>query len=307
MRGAATFSPTCKILLTGKNGQVGWELQRTLACLGEVVAVDRQGLDISSADAIRALIREVKPQLIVNPAAYTAVDKAEGEPELAQAVNGVAPGIMAEEAKRLGALLVHYSTDYVFDGNQATPYVEDDAPNPRNVYGRTKLAGEEAVRTVGGAHLILRTSWVYGARGRNFLLTILRLAQERPELKIVADQFGAPTWSRFIAETTLQILSQRLGSWNELGGTYHAVASGKTSWHGFASAILQGAGLTTPLLPITTAEYPLPAARPQNSVLSNEKLHRDFGAVMPDWRTGLACCLDGAREAAVYTTFHHQR
>ena len=185
-----------KILLTGKNGQVGWELQRTLAPLGEVVAVDRQALDLANPDAIRALIREVKPALIVNPAAYTAVDKAESEPELAMAVNGIAPGIMAEEAKRLGAAMIHYSTDYVFDGTQTSPYTEKDRPNPGNVYGKTKLAGEQAIQAVGVPHLILRTSWVYGSRGRNFLLTILRLAQERDELKIVDDQIGAPTSSR---------------------------------------------------------------------------------------------------------------
>lgn len=304
-RGTAHLIPTRKILLTGKNGQVGWELQRSLACLGEVVAVDRQALDIASADSIRAVIREVKPHLIVNPAAYTAVDKAESEPERAMAVNGVAPGVMAEEAKRLGALLIHYSTDYVFDGTKDTPYVEDAAPNPLNVYGKTKLAGEEAVSAVAGAHLILRTSWVYGARGKNFMLTILRLAQERPELKIVADQFGAPTWSRLIAEMTVQILAQRLGHWNELNGTYHASASGKTSWHGFATAILECARRGIPLLPIATAEYPLPAPRPKNSVLSNEKLRREFGLVMPDWRRGLDLCLDGVGETAVYTTFHH--
>lgn len=306
-RATAHLIPTRKILLTGKNGQVGWELQRALACLGEVVAVDRQALDLASADSIRAVIREVKPHLIVNPAAYTAVDKAESEPQRAMAVNGVAPGVMAEEAKRLGAVLVHYSTDYVFDGSKSKPYSEEDAPNPLNVYGKTKLAGEEAVRAVDVPHLILRTSWVYGARGRNFMLTILRLAQEHPELKIVADQFGAPTWCRLIAEATAQIVAQRLARLQELQGTYHLTGAGKTSWHGFAATILQGAGLATPLLPITTAEYPLPAPRPKHSQLSCDKLQREFGLVMPDWRAGLACCLDGVREAAVYTTFHHHR
>lgn len=296
MQGWAAVCPTRKILLTGKNGQVGWELQRTLACLGEVVTVGRRMLDLTNPASIRAVIRDVKPQLIVNPAAYTAVDKAESEPELAQAVNGIAPGILAEEAQRLGAALIHYSTDYVFDGSKYAPYVEEDAPHPLNVYGQTKLAGEEAVRAVGGAHLILRTSWVYGARGKNFLLTIRRLAQERPELKIVADQIGAPTWSRFIAEATAQILAQRLGRWNELSGTYHLAAAGETSWHGFAQAILGRPLLTLPttrLLPISTEEYPLPAARPKNSRLSCDKLQREFGLTMPDWRVGLELCLEG--------------
>jgi dTDP-4-dehydrorhamnose reductase len=281
-----------KILLTGKNGQVGWELQRTLAPLGEVVAVDRQTLDLADPDSIRAVIREIKPHLIVNPAAYTAVDKAESEPELAQAVNGIAPGVMAEEAKRLGAALIHYSTDYVFDGAKDGAYVEEDRTNPLNVYGKTKLAGEEAVRASGAAHLILRTSWVYGARGKNFLLTMLRLAKEREELKIVDDQIGAPTWSRLIAETTAQILAQRIGQWPELTGLYHFTAGGKTSWHGFASTIVELGGLSAKLIPIPSTEYPLPAPRPKNSLLSNEKLAATFGLVMPEWEESLRLCMD---------------
>lgn len=197
-----------RILLIGKNGQVAWELQRTLATLGEIITVGREQLDVANAASIRQVIRETKPQIIVNATAYTAVDKAEAEPELAMQVNGVAPGIMAEEAKRLDALLVHYSTDYVFDGTKQGAYVEEDVPNPLSVYGKTKLAGEQAIQATGAKHLILRTSWVYGARGKNFLLTILRLAKERPELKIVDDQIGAPTWSRMIAEATAQILAQ---------------------------------------------------------------------------------------------------
>ena len=293
-QGWGDFGPTRKILVTGKNGQVGWELQRTLACLGEVVALDRQVLDLSCPDSIRAVIRGVKPHLIVNPAAYTAVDQAESEPELAQAVNGIAPGVMAEESKRLGAVMVHYSTDYVFDGSKSKPYTEEDAPCPLNVYGRTKLAGEEAVRAAGVPHLILRTSWVYGARGRNFLLTIRRLAQEREELKIVADQIGAPTWSRLIAEATAQIVAQRLGRLQELQGTYNFTAGGNTSWHGFAAAIVTNGGAVKQprLLPIPSSEYPLPAPRPKNSVLSNDKLRRDFGLAMPDWQAGLGLCLD---------------
>ncbi len=291
-----------KILLTGKNGQVGWELQRTLAPLGEVVAVDRQALDLANPDAIRALIREVKPALIVNPAAYTAVDKAESEPELAMAVNGIAPGVMAEEAKRLGAAMIHYSTDYVFDGSKTSPYTEDDAPNPLNVYGRTKLAGEQAIQAAGISHLILRTSWVYGARGRNFLLTILRLAKERDELKIVDDQTGAPTWSRMIAEATAIILAKLPlppgEGWGEGGsGLYHLTAAGQTSWHGFAGAILESrarsTGVAGPrLIPIPTSAYPLPAPRPQYSVMANDKLQRAFGVALPAWQSGLGLCMD---------------
>lgn len=285
---------TTRILLTGKNGQVGWELQRALAPLGEVVAVDRQVLDLAAPDSIRSVIRDVKPQLIVNPAAYTAVDKAESEPDLAQAVNGTAPGIMAEEAKRIGAALIHYSTDYVFDGAKEGAYVEDDPTNPLNVYGKTKLAGEQAIRASGAAHLILRTSWVYGARGNNFMLTMLRLASAREELKIVADQIGAPTWSRHIAETTAQILAQRMGLWSELAGLYHFSAGGSTSWHGFASVIVDLGGIAPKprLIPIPTSEYPLPATRPKNSLMSNAALAATFGLTMPDWSASLRLCMD---------------
>jgi dTDP-4-dehydrorhamnose reductase len=286
-----------KILVTGRNGQVGWELQRTLAPLGEVVALDRQALDLRNPDAIRAVVREVRPHLIVNPAAYTAVDKAESEAEVAQAVNGVAPGILAEEAKRLGAALIHYSTDYVFDGSKNGAYREEDAPCPINVYGKTKLAGEDAVRAIGVPHLILRTSWVYGVRGKNFLLTMRRLGKEREELKIVADQTGAPTWSRLIAEATAHIAAQRLTRLQELDGIYNFTASGSTSWHGFAAAIFAHAAAQESadvprLIPIATSEYPLPAPRPPNSVLCGDKLRREFGLVMPDWRDNLNLCLD---------------
>jgi len=285
---------TRKILLTGKNGQVGWELQRALAPLGEVVAVDRQVLDLASPDSIRAVIREVKPQLIVNPAAYTAVDKAESEPELAHAVNAVAPGVMAEEAERLGAAMLHYSTDYVFDGSKEGAYTEEDRTNPCNVYGKTKLAGEEAVQGSGAAHIILRTSWVYGARGKNFLLTMLRLAREREELKIVADQIGAPTWSRMIAEASAQILAQRIGHWHEMAGLYHFTAGGSTSWHGFASKIVELGEIPVKprIVPIPTSEYPLPAVRPKNSILSNRKLATTFGLVMPEWEQSLRLCME---------------
>ena len=293
-----------KILLTGKNGQVGWELQRTLATLGEVIAVDREKMDISNPDSIRNTIREINPDLIVNAAAYTAVDKAESEPGLAMAINGVAPGIMAEEAIRLGAAIIHYSTDYVFDGTKATPYTEEDAPNPLNVYGKTKLAGEQAIQASGAPHLILRTSWVYATRGKNFLLTILRLAKERDELKIVDDQIGAPTWSRMIAEATAQIVAQSYSPivrqssdiMMEQSSICHLTAGGQTSWHGFAQAVLETAsspsrpGLPR-LVPISTHEYPLPAARPQNSCLGSHYLLRHFGLTTPDWRTSLNLCM----------------
>jgi dTDP-4-dehydrorhamnose reductase len=292
-----------KILLTGKNGQVGWELQRTLASLGDVVAVGHREMDLADPDSIRKIIREVRPGLIVNAAAYTAVDKAESEPDLAMAVNGVAPGIMAEEAKRLKAAIIHYSTDYVFDGAKERPYVEDDAPNPLNVYGRTKLAGEQAIQATEAPHLILRASWVYGVRGRNFLLTILRLAREKRELKIVDDQIGAPTWSRMLAEVTSQMVVQFFSplcrpaiSLADISGIYHAAPAGSTSWHGFAAKILEGVSrqvlqASPKLTPIPTSKYPLPATRPQNSCLSNEKLARTFGLAIPSWEEPLAMCL----------------
>lgn len=297
-----------KILLTGKNGQVGWELQRALATLGVVVAVDRREMDLANPDSIRHCIREVKPDLIVNAAAYTAVDKAESEADLAMAINGIAPGIMAEEAKRQGAAIIHYSTDYVFDGKKNAPYTEQDDPEPLNGYGKTKLAGERAIQAGGAPHLIFRTSWVYGLRGKNFLLTVLRLAQERDEMKIVDDQIGAPTWSRMIADASARILAQIFSpiarhpaALAEVSGIYHLTAGGKTSWHGFASAILthRCAGpapdsLRWPrLVPITTAEYPLPAARPGNSLLSNDKLMQTFALRLPDWDESLAQCMDG--------------
>lgn len=280
-----------RILLTGKNGQVGWELERTLATLGDVVAFDRQGLDLSNPNSIRRAIREIQPQLIVNPAAYTAVDRAESEPELAMAINGTAPGIMAEEAKTLRAAIVHYSTDYVFDGGNATPYTEDDAPRPLNVYGKTKLAGEQAVRATGVPHLIFRTSWVYGARGKNFLLTVQRLAREREELKIVDDQVGAPTWSRMIAEATAQILAQRGTGLSDVSGVYNLTAAGQTSWCGFAAAIVANTQGRPKVTPIPTSAYPLPAPRPLYSLLSGDKLRETFGLGLPAWDASLALCI----------------
>jgi dTDP-4-dehydrorhamnose reductase len=276
-----------KILLTGKNGQIGWELQRTLGALGEVTALGHAEMDLSNADAVRARIREIKPDFIVNAAAHTAVDKAESEPDLTMAVNGVAPGIMAEEAKRLGALLVHYSTDYVFDGTKSSPYTEEDSPNPLSMYGKTKLAGERAIAASGADYLILRTSWVYSARGKNFLLTILRLAAERPELKVVGDQQGAPTWARDIAATTARVLDEP----KERSGLFHLSASGATSWFGFATEILRISGQTTPVRSIPSSEFPSPAARPANSVLDNTKFRTRFGFELPAWQSSLKQCL----------------
>lgn len=295
-----------KILLTGRSGQVGYELERALQGMGDIVALDRNGMDLAYPDRVREAIRTIKPALIINPAAYTAVDLAESEPDLAIRVNADAPAIMAEEAGKLGAALIHYSTDYVFDGAKAAGYVEDDAPNPQNVYGRSKLAGEQAIQASGVPHLILRTSWVYGMRGRNFLRTVQRLAQERDELRIVGDQFGAPTWCRTIAETTAHIVTKmqadtgaggrlRIGDevWQDHAGLYHLTAQGRTSWHGFTQAIVDHAStVKKPLVtPIATADYPLPAKRPLNSVLSSEKLMEAFCG-LPNWDDALRLCLD---------------
>ena len=292
-----------KILLTGANGQVGWELRRTLGALGEVVALDSRTMDLSKAEAVRDTVRAIAPAIIVNPAAYTAVDKAESEPDRAQAVNAVAPGVLAEEAARLGALLVHYSTDYVFDGSgavldrgEARPWREDDATGPLNVYGATKLAGEQAIAATGCRHLIFRTSWVYGARGSNFFLTMRRLMRERTELKIVADQIGAPTWCRDLAEATAQVLAQVRGEDESLWGVYHMTNAGETSWHGFAEAIqvLDEFDETVPparLLPIPGSDYPTPARRPLNSRLDNDRLEQAFGLRLRNWREALALCM----------------
>ena len=290
-----------KILLTGCGGQLGRELKRSLACLGEVVACNQRQLDLAQADALRAAVRAMAPAVIVNAAAYTAVDKAEAEPVAADAINAVAPGILAEEAKRLGALLIHYSTDYVFDGSRTTAYTEDDSPAPLSAYGRSKLGGEQAIAASGVRHLIFRTSWVYGLHGANFMKTMLRLGREwdelRAPLRVVGDQIGAPTWTRHLADATAQILARR----DAPGGLYHLAAAGETSWHGYAEAIFaeaQAAGLLeqSPVVHrITSADYPLPAARPANSRLDCSRFQRDFGLALPDWRTGLTDCLADAR------------
>lgn len=288
-----------RILLLGKAGQVGWELQRSLQPLGEVVALGRDSADLSDLDALRRLLIATKPNIIVNAAAYTAVDRAETERELAMRLNGAAPALLAEEAAKQGALLVHYSTDYVFDGRRESAYAEDDATAPLNHYGVSKLAGETAIRASAARHLIFRTSWVYGGRGNNFLRTILRLARQREELRIVADQLGAPTSSRLIADTTAAVLARFLRRDYE-DGVYHMTAAGATSWHGFANAIVEGARRRLPagfvktqkVTPITTAEYLLSAVRPGNSRLDCKKITRQFAIELPGWEVGLALCLE---------------
>lgn len=289
-----------RILLTGATGQVGWELARSLQGMGDVHAPGRHEMDLLDTDSVVRTLRDFAPDMIVNPAAYTAVDRAETDEAAAYQVNAVVPGIMAEEAKRSGALVVHYSTDYVFDGTSSTPYREEEPTNPQNAYGRTKLAGETAIAASGANHLVLRTSWVYGSRGANFLLTVQRLARERDELRIVSDQHGAPTWCRTIAELTSQVLVQGFGEkgvdadfWREHGGLYHLTAAGQTTWHGFTEAILD---LSTPekrpnVVAIPTSAYPLPAKRPTYSILDNDKLARTFGVRAPDWRDALKLCL----------------
>lgn len=276
-----------KILLTGANGQVGWELARTLAPLGEVHALGRSQLDLLRPDGIRDVMARLRPDIVVNAAAYTAVDQAEAEPALAFAVNAEAPGVLADEARRLGALLVHYSTDYVFDGSKAEPYREDDVPNPQNVYGRSKLAGEAAIRGSGCRHLIFRISWIYGLRGGNFLLTMLRLARERTELKVVMDQVGAPTWCRLVAETTAAALARE----QPPEGLYHMAGAETVSWAGFAREIFRLTGAAVAVRDIPSSEYPLSAPRPLNSRLCSGRLLADTGLALPSWRHGLALCL----------------
>jgi dTDP-4-dehydrorhamnose reductase len=295
------------ILLLGKTGQVGRELVPLLDRLGQLTSLDRRQLDLSQPDEIRRVIRSVGPDVIVNAAAYTAVDRAESDEPDARAINSLAPGVMAEEARQLGALLVHYSTDYVFDGAKRTPYDEDDAPNPSNAYGRTKLEAERAIQQAGCAYLIFRNAWVYAREGRNFLLTVLRLAAEKEELRIVRDQVGAPTSSREIAAATAKVLSQicsstnDVSSWTATKGIYHMTAAGETTWYDFAERILELAStqsrsadwlraatgnrplIARTIVPITTAEFPTPARRPAYSVLSNRRLKQAFGISLPHW------------------------
>lgn len=298
-----------RIVVTGATGQVGWELARSLLPLGEVVTPTRTELDLCDAGAVREYLRALMPSVMVNAAAYTAVDRAESEKDRAMSINGTAPGIMADEAKNCGALLVHYSTDYVFDGAKAGAYNEDDEPDPQNAYGTTKLAGEQAVRQSGADHLIFRTSWVYGSRGSNFLRTIVHLARERERLRIVADQIGAPTWSRLIAEATALALKQAMLERREqafTSGLYHLTARGETSWYGFAKRIVELASVTPGIGPlrvgqveaIASAEYPLPAKRPANSCLSSAAFMRRFGIELPAWERCVKLVLDEVADAA---------
>lgn len=303
-----------RILVTGATGQVGWQLQRTLAPLGEVVARTHSELDLSVPEAAARYVHDLAPDIVVNAAAYTAVDKAESEHKLAQTINAVTPGRIADEMARTGGLLIHYSTDYVFDGSKPSPYVEEDPTSPLNVYGETKLAGEQAIAASGCAHVILRTSWVYDTRGKNFLRTVLRLAREREELRMVSDQYGAPTWARAIAEATAQVVARcaqqrQESSWGS-GGIFHLTAAGSTTWAGFAEQILDEyealaawpadtGEFGSPLLaervvPITSDQYKTPARRPRNSVLSNQKLFSTFGLRLPDWQVLLRLALQGA-------------
>jgi dTDP-4-dehydrorhamnose reductase len=307
---------TPRILLTGRNGQVGSELAQLLPRLGEVTALGRQELDLLNIHDIRRAVQHARPSLIVNAAAYTTVDRAEKEEALAHAINADAPAVIAEEAKKIGAVVVHYSTDYVFDGTKHTPYTEDDPTNPMSAYGRTKLAGEEAIRATGIPHLIFRTAWVYATSGKNFLLTILRLATEREELRIVSDQFGAPTSSREIAQATARVLvdlPRKSGSsLPEITGTYNLTASGETTWHEFATTIIEDCSqlprdtpwfaaatsnrplIAKRIIPITTADYPTPARRPAYSVLSNVRFAATFGFTLPAWRTQLTSAVQAS-------------
>ncbi|BAQ78202.1 dTDP-4-dehydrorhamnose reductase [Pseudomonas sp. St29] len=284
-----------KILISGRHGQVSRELQQRLGDLGELVVLGREQLDLSHPEQIRQQVRAVRPDLIINAAAHTAVDQAESEPELAFAINARAPGIFAEEAKALGVPLIHYSTDYVFDGRKDTPYVEDDEPNPLGVYGQSKLAGERAILQVQGQHLILRTSWVYASHGKNFLLTMQRLLQERPELRVVADQIGAPTWAGSIANSTRDLIERWLAGRPGAWGTYHLTAQGETSWFGFAQAIgeqlLANGKPCAVLQAIPASAYPTPAPRPSNSRLDCSRLAREWGVTQPDWHSALRECL----------------
>ncbi len=291
-----------RFFITGANGQLGFELQRALAPLGVVIAADRNACDLTNPDSIRPAVRSAQPEIIFNAGAYTAVDKAESEPELAQAVNATAPGILGEEAARLGALVIHYSTDYVFDGVKPTAYCEGDATNPLGVYGKSKLEGEAALASATDNHLIFRTSWVFGPHGKNFLKTILGLASTREELRIVADQFGTPTGAALLADASAHIADRYLRrDHGEFAcGLYHLTASGATSWHGLARRIVAKAHAAghqlqvkpERIIPITTSEYPTPATRPANSRLDTSKLRTAFGLQLPNWTHGVDQVLD---------------
>jgi len=274
-----------KIVLTGKTGQLGADLQRSLAPLGEVIALDRAALDLARPDQVAAAVRELAPEVLVNAAAYTAVERAEREPELAHAVNAVAPGVMAEETRRIDALLVHFSTDYVFNGAKESPYSEQDEPSPLNAYGRTKLAGERAVREAGGRWIVLRTSWLYSKHGRNFLLAILEKARREKSIPVVSDQIGAPTWTRMVAEATATAIAR-----DTADGLFHLTASGSTTWFAFAEAIVRAARLPARITPILASAYG-GVTRPRNSLLSNERFAQAFGIRLPHWSAGLESCM----------------
>ena len=288
-----------KILLFGANGQVGWELQRSLAVMGEIVAPERHGTalcgDLANLQGLAATVQQVRPNIIVNAAAHTAVDRAESEPELARTINTLAPGVLASEAATLGALLVHYSTDYVFDGSGSQPWLETDAPDPLNVYGQTKLEGERLVQSACPNHLIFRTSWVYAARGGNFAKTILRLAQERERLSVIDDQFGAPTGAELIAGVTAHALRQVLRCPSD-AGLYHLAAAGETSWHGYAKYVLGYVNTSYAAIklvakfvdPVPSSAFPTAARRPHNSRLDTGKLQTIFGLMLPHWQQGVA-------------------
>ena len=295
-----------RILILGATGQVGRELQRSFAGAGEPICCNRRQADLANPDQLRSVIRAAAPGVILNAAAYTAVDRAETDQEMAAAINADAPRVLAEEARRLNALLVHYSTDYVFDGSKNSPWLETDPTNPLNVYGATKLAGEQAIAEVGGKHLIFRTSWVYGPHGKNFLLTMLNLGRERDQLKVVDDQTGAPTTSFAIAEATKAVvdgvLSGAFGRAETWTGLYNMTCSGATTWAGFARAIFEQAGSLVgeripEVIPIESKDYPTPATRPLYSVLSNEKLSERFDVRLPPWTDGLHIVLDRLRSA----------
>jgi dTDP-4-dehydrorhamnose reductase len=288
MSARATAAP--RILITGKNGQLGWALATAFAPRGEVTALDRDALNLADPSSIRRVCREIKPNLILNAGAYTAVDRAEQESELAMQINGTAPLVLAEEANRLGATLVHYSTDYVFSGESTTPYLEDDVTSPQNVYGKTKLAGEQGVCEIADRFLVFRTSWVYAARRQNFLQTMLRLARERETIRVVSDQIGSPTWVQTLADFALVTIDD-LGQLTVADGIYNLSAGGSTSWHGFAEAIFKAIPdvrrIVTHVEPISSADFPTPATRPAFSVLSNKKIELAINLRVPDWQQQL--------------------
>lgn len=294
------------ILILGADGQLGWELRRTLATLGRLHPATLDGrhgyaVDLSKGDALRDLVRRVAPRLVINAAAYTAVDRAEEEREMARLVNGVAPGVIGEAAREADATVIHFSTDYVFPGDASTPYRETDEVGPLNVYGETKLEGERALLESGADAAVFRTSWVYGLRGANFLLTMRRLMAERQELRVVSDQVGAPTWSRMLAEAVAQVVARLAPGgyrFDELGGLYHMTSAGSTSWHGFAEAIRQLDGAACRVLPIPSDEYPTPARRPASSLLDNGRLADRFGIRLPDWFEALRLCMEEDSGAA---------